>query len=62
MHISRKHHAHSFMFMLLAGGMALAAPEGHELLFKNAQNATALTDADRRAIFDQLGLKVAADG
>ena len=60
--ITRKRHAHILVLMLLTAGTALAAPAGHELLFKNAQNATALTDADRRAIFDQLGLKVAADG
>lgn len=49
-------------FLSLTGGAALAATAGHELLFKNAQNAGALGDADRRAIYDQLGLRVGADG
>ncbi len=53
---------HGLVLMLLSGGAALATPEGHELLFANAQNAAALSDADRRAIYGQLGLKVGPDG
>lgn len=62
MHILIKRISHGLVLMLLAGGMAWAAPEGHELLFTNAQNAAALTEADRRAIFGQLGLTVGPDG
>ena len=62
MHIFNIHPAHSFAFMLLAAGTALAAPAGHELLFTNAQNATAITDVDRKAIYAQYNFKVGADG
>jgi hypothetical protein len=52
----------ALLLWLMPGGAALAAPQGHELLFSNAPHADALSDADRRAIFAQLGLKVAPDG
>ncbi len=48
--------------VLFACGAALAAPVGHKLLFKSARNVTALTDADQRAIYAQLGLKPGTDG
>ena len=38
---------HGFVLMLLSGGAALAAPEGHEPLFASTQNAATLSDADR---------------
>ena len=42
MHILIKRILHGLVIMLFAGGMAWAAPEGHELLFTNAQNAATL--------------------
>ena len=62
MRILYKYSIQVLVLMLLAGGAVLAAPVGHELLFANAQNAGAITDDDRRAIYGQLGLKVGADG
>jgi hypothetical protein len=44
------------------GGTALAAPEGHTLLFKSAQAAARISEPDQRAIYAPLGLKVGADG
>jgi hypothetical protein len=52
----------AFMLMLLASGMAVAAPAGYELLFMNAQNAADITAEDRQAIYAQLNLKMGADG
>jgi hypothetical protein len=52
----------ALLLLPMSGGAALAVPQGRELLFSNAQHADALNDKDRRAIFAQLGLKVAPDG
>jgi hypothetical protein len=51
------------LFLLLnpAGG-APAVPQGDEMLFSRAEHTETLGDADRRAIFAQLALKVAPDG
>jgi hypothetical protein len=62
MRILNKWSVLGLVFMMLSGGATQAAPAGHELLFTNAQNVAALTDADRRAIYGQLGLKVGPDG
>lgn len=62
MHVLNKWSVPGLVLMLLSGGAVLAAPQGYELLFTNAQNASALTDADRRAIYGQLGLKMGPDG
>ena len=53
---------HGLVLMLLSGGAALAVPQGYELLFANALYAAALSDADRQAIYGQLGLKAGPDG
>jgi hypothetical protein len=37
MHIRNKRISHGLVLMLLSGGTAWAASEGHELLFTNAQ-------------------------
>jgi hypothetical protein len=62
MRILNRWSVHALVLMLFSGGAALAELQGHELLFTNAQNATAITDADRRAIYGQLGLKPGPDG
>lgn len=62
MRILDKRSVHGLVLLSLAGGAALAAPAGHELLFTNARNAAALTEADRRAIYGQLGLEAGPDG
>jgi hypothetical protein len=50
------------VLMLLAVSAAQAAPKGYELLFSSARNVAALSNADRQAIYGQLGLKVGPDG
>lgn len=58
----RKRFVPGIAFLLLNSGNAFAASAGQELLFKNAQNASALDAADRRAIYEQLGLEAGAGG
>lgn len=48
--------------MALTSRMVASAPAGYELLFMNAANATALTAADRQAIYAQFNFNVGADG
>lgn len=62
MAISRHWIHRSLVLALPALGTALAAPAGHELLFRNAHNVSGLGDDDRRSIYGQLGLEVGADG
>ena len=62
MRILTKWFVHGLVLMLLSGGVALAVPQGYELLFANARNAAALSDADRQAIYGQLGLKAGPGG
>jgi hypothetical protein len=62
MRILNKSSILGLVLLLLSGGAALAAPEGYELLFTDVQDAAAFTDADRRAIYGRLGLKVGPDG
>jgi len=62
----------SVLLVLFSTGMAgaaptvaaptVAAPEGYELLFMNAQNVTALTASDRKAIYGQYNFNVGTDG
>jgi hypothetical protein len=61
MNILKTWSAPGLVLVLLSGGAALAVPQGHELLFPSARNVTGLTDADRRAIYGQLGLRTGAD-
>jgi len=56
MRVLAKWFVHGPGLMLLSGGVALAVPRGYELLFANARNAAALSDAGRQAIYGQLGL------
>jgi hypothetical protein len=62
MHVHNIRPTYSLMCLLLAGGTAVAAPAAYEKLFINAQNATALTADDRRAIYAQYNFNVSADG
>jgi hypothetical protein len=62
MRILTRWSVHGLALILLSGVAAPAAPKGYELLFTNPQNAAALSDADRQAIYGQLGLKVGPDG
>jgi hypothetical protein len=52
----------SSLFLLLACTAATAATGGPDLLFTNAQGTTALSAADRQAIYDLLELRKGADG
>jgi len=49
------------LLALLACNAALAATEGPDLLFAQAENVAALSAADRRDIYGQLGLKPGSD-
>ncbi|MBI5460651.1 MAG: hypothetical protein HY941_00510 [Gammaproteobacteria bacterium] len=62
MHILNQRFTAGLVLMLLLSGKALATPAGHDLLFANAKNAATFNETDRRAIYEQLGLKVGPDG
>jgi hypothetical protein len=51
-----------FSIGITGSATAVAAPEGYELLFMNAQDSTALTASDRKAIYGQFNFNVGADG